>query len=258
MKVVILAGGLGTRLAEVTSEIPKPMARVGPEPMLMHIMRVYAAHGFTEFVIALGYRGEVIRDYFTSYRAMHSDLTVHLDTGAVEYHRSPDVPWQVHLIDTGASTMTGGRIKRLAPILKDEPFMLTYGDGIGNVDLNALLEYHREHGKWITVTAVHPVSRYGKLVIEADGTVSQFVEKPQFEDDWINGGFFVMEPDILDHIDGDDTVLEREPLERAARRGQLQAYRHAGFWHSMDTLRDLQQLNELWRSTTVPPWLSQP
>ena len=253
MKVVILAGGYGTRLSELTQSIPKPLVEIAGRPILWHIMNIYAAQGFTEFVIALGYKGHLIRDYFTGYFARHSNLTVDLSTGETTYHGGERLNWKVSLVDTGLETMTGGRLRRVAPFLGQETFMMTYGDGVANIDLNLLLSSHLFSRALATVTAVHPTSRYGKLDLDENGKVGRFVEKPEFASDWINGGFFVMEPDFLKLIDCDSTVLEREPLETAASLGQLYSHRHFGFWHCMDTLRDHTVLNNLW-ATGKAPW----
>jgi glucose-1-phosphate cytidylyltransferase len=252
MKVVILAGGYGTRLAELTQEVPKPLIEIGGRPVIWHILHLYAAQGFKDFIIALGYKGHMIKDYFLHYHARNANLSITLVDGNVQYHKNESIDWQVTLIDTGNDTMTGGRIKRLKPYLGDEAFMLTYGDGVSNVDLRALRDFHNKHGGLATVTAVHPTSRYGKLELGTNGKVTRFVEKPEFGEDWINGGFFVLAPGFLDLIRGDDTVLEREPLESAARNGQLYAYRHTEFWHSMDTLRDRNHLNRLWNEGCAP------
>lgn len=251
MKTVILAGGLGTRLAEETDLTPKPMVEIGGSPMLWHIMKIYASHGFKEFVVALGYRPEVVKDYFLNYYHVRNDFTIEVAAGTVEVHDSGHEDWRVHLIDTGIATQTGGRIKRLENWLRDGTFMLTYGDGVSDASIEALVAFHRAHGKLATVTAVRPPARFGGLVFDGDRVV-EFVEKPQIGEGWINGGFFVLEPDVLEYIDGDETIWEREPLERLAEDGQLVAYRHDGFWQSMDTLRDVRLLESLWQSGEVP------
>ena len=251
VKVVILAGGFGTRLAEETDNKPKPMAEIGGRPMLWHIMKLYGAHGFNEFIVALGYRGDVIKRFFLDYPQLTSDLSIVLETRDVTLHNRARDPWTVHLIDTGLETITGGRVKRLASWLKDETFMLTYGDGLANVDINALLRFHRAHGRLATVTAVRPPARYGGLMFDGE-RVAQFTEKPQTGEGWVSGGFFVLEPGVLDYIDGDATHFEREPLERLAVEGELFAFRHDGFWQSMDTLRDMRLLNGLWHGGTAP------
>lgn len=252
MKIVILCGGLGTRLSEETQIKPKPMVEIGGRPMLWHIMKIYERHGLTDFMLALGYKGEVIKDYFLNYHARQSDLTVNLRSGRIDYTNPTAEDWRVCLMDTGASTQTGGRLLRLKPLLQSGgTFMLTYGDGVSDVDLNALLAFHRSHGRLATVTAVRPPARFGDLCIE-DDRVSHFEEKPQAGEGWINGGFFVFEPGVLDYIADDATILERAPLEQLASKGHLAAYRHAGYWQSMDTLRDKHALEELWASGHAP------
>jgi glucose-1-phosphate cytidylyltransferase len=246
MKTVILAGGLGTRLAEETGVKPKPMVEIGGRPVLWHIMKHYSASGFNEFVVALGYKGEMIKRYFLDYYPLYGDLTVDLASGTVAADNDECEPWVVHLADTGAGSMTGGRVLRLAKVLGDEPFMLTYGDGVSNVDLNRLLEFHRSHGKLATVTAVRPPSRFGGLVFEGEG-IAEFTEKPQIGEGWINGGFMVFEPRVFEYLKDDSTVLERDVLEALAGQGQLMAYRHEGFWQCMDTIREVQMLQSLWQ-----------
>jgi glucose-1-phosphate cytidylyltransferase len=251
MKVAILAGGAGTRLAEETEIKPKPMVEIGGRPILWHIMRHYAHYGFKHFVIALGYKGEVIKRYMLDYCSLHSNLTVNLRTGEVHREGNFTPDWTVELIDTGIRTQTGGRIKRLQPYLGNETFMLTWGDGVSDVDLHRLLAFHRRHGKLATLTAVRPPARYGHLKFDGD-RVAEFTEKPQIGEGWINGAFFVLEPGIFDYIDGDDTVWEREPLERLAADGQLMAYKHESFWQCMDTLREKYILQQLWDSGRAP------
>lgn len=251
LKVAILAGGLGTRLAEETDVVPKPMVEIGERPILWHIMKTYGHFGFNEFVIALGYKGEQIKRFFLDYRIMNSDFTSSLSDGRVQVLDETSEDWTVHLVDTGAATETGGRIKRLAQTLGPETFMLTYGDGVSDVDIGRLVEFHRSHGKLATVTAVRPRSRFGRLVFEGD-TVVEFVEKPHVGEGWINGGFFVLEPAVADYLDGDETVFEREPLERLAEDGQLAAYRHDSFWQPMDTLREVRLLRDLWDRGEAP------
>lgn len=252
MKTILLAGGLGTRLSEETTLIPKPMIEIGGQPILWHIMSLYAAQGFDEFVVALGYKGEVIKDYFLEFRARNSDITVKVGSGDVTLHSPPAADWTVHLVDTGPTTGTGGRVRRAGLWLGNEQtFMLTYGDGVADVDLKALLAFHRAHGKLATVTAVRPPGRFGSLALSGD-RVSAFAEKSQTGEGWINGGFFVLERPALDVIAGDDVTWELEPLETLARRGELMAFRHEGFWHPMDTLRDKRQLEELWASGHAP------
>jgi len=252
MKVAILAGGVGSRLAEETELKPKPMVEVGNHPILWHIMMYYAVYGFTDFAIALGYKGEYIKRWMKDYCALNSNMTVKTGSGEIIL-KDGDVPdWTVDLIDTGQNTLTGGRIKRLQPYLNDETFMLTWGDGVSDVNLNDLLAFHRSHGKLATLTSVRPPARFGYL--ELDGSqVTEFSEKPQTKEGWINGAFFVLEPGVFDYIDGDDTQWEREPLERLAKDGQLMAYKHSSFWQCMDTLRDKVLLENLWRSGN-PPW----
>jgi glucose-1-phosphate cytidylyltransferase len=251
MKVAILCGGLGTRLREETEVRPKPMVEIGGRPILWHIMRGYAAHGFNEFVLALGYKSDVIKRYFLDYYHLQSHLTVSLTSGAVTVHDGDREDWTVHLVDTGVTTQTGGRVKRLAPWLGNETFMLTYGDGVTDANLTDLLRFHRKHGRRATVTAVRPQSRFGRLKFRGD-FVTEFSEKPQMGEGWINGGFFVLEPGVLDYIKGDDTYFEREPLESLAEDQQLTAYRHDGFWQCMDTLRDVRLLEELWQDGRAP------
>lgn len=250
---MILCGGLGTRLSEETVVKPKPMVEIGSKPILWHIMKIYERYGFGDFLLALGYKGEVIKDYFMNYHAHHSDLKVALRTGEISYGNPTTEDWNVSLINTGPSSMTGGRLLRLKSHLQGEgTFMLTYGDGVSNIDLKALLCFHRAHGKLATVTAVRPPARFGDLSIEND-SVKCFAEKPQAGEGWINGGFFVFELGIFDYLNGDDTILEREPLERLAADGQLMAYRHEGYWQSMDTLRDKHALEEQW-ACGMAPW----
>lgn len=252
MKTVILAGGLGTRISEETANRPKPMIEIGGKPLLWHLMTMYAAAGFTEFVIAAGYKQEVIKEYFHQFFACNNDFTIDLSTGrtTILNMRQPD--WKVHVIDTGLNTLTGGRIRRLREIIGNETFMCTYGDGLAAVDIADILRFHRECGRAATLTAVRPPARFGGLEIDGD-RVATFVEKPQASEGWINGGFFVFEPSIFDRIAGDSILLEHEPLAGLARDGQLSCYRHDGFWQPMDTLRDKRLLEELWASGE-PPW----
>lgn len=247
MKVVILAGGLGTRLAEETIVRPKPMVEIGGKPILAHIMAWYASYGYKEFIVALGYKGEMVKQYFMNYYALNSDITVSLRTGAVAIHDGCRDDWTVHLIDTGADVMTGGRLLRLRPWLTDETFMMTYGDGLSNVDLHALVDFHRWHGKLATVTAVRPPARFGELQF-AGNQVTEFTEKPQTGEGWINGGYFVLNRRVIDYISADHTPWEAEPLQQLAAAGELYAYKHQGFWQPMDTLREKHQLEELWQS----------
>jgi len=251
MKTVILAGGLGTRLSEETSIKPKPMVSIGGFPMIWHIMQMYAHHGFKEFVVALGYRGDVIKEYLLAHRQHTSDLTIDLASGEVRVHEGERPDWIVHLIDTGLETGTGGRILRLSNWIQNERFMLTYGDGVGDINLPALLDFHCSHGRLATVTAVRPPARFGGLELSGD-FVRTFSEKSQITEGWINGGFFVLEPGVLDFIAGDETIWEREPLERLADAGQLVAYKHDAFWQPMDTLREVKILESLWSSGRAP------
>ncbi len=251
MQVVILAGGMGTRLAEETALRPKPMIEIGGKPLLWHIMQIYAAHGCRDFLVACGYRGELIKEYFRNLLIHQSDFIVDLATGQLDLVRPSALDWRVGVIDTGIATLTGGRLLRLRQWLATGTFMVTYGDGVGNVDINRLLAFHRQHGRLATVTAVRPPARFGGLVLEGQ-RVREFSEKPQAGEGWINGGFFVFEPAVLDYLSGDDTVLEREPLERLATDGQLMAYPHDGFWQPMDTLREKQLLESLWSSGQAP------
>lgn len=251
MKVGILAGGFGTRLAEETEIRPKPLVEIGGKPILWHIMKHYDVYGYKHFVVALGYKGEYIKRYMVDFAALNSSLTVDLRTRKVLPHAGNTPEWQVDLIDTGQQTNTGGRIKRLKPQMGDETFMLTWGDGVSDVDLDRLLQFHRSHGKLVTLTAVRPPARYGALEI-SDGRVEKFTEKPQIGEGWINGAFFVCEPGVFDYIAGDATQFEREPLENLARDGQLMAYEHDGFWQCMDTLREKYLLNRLWDSGDAP------
>ena len=251
MKVVILAGGLGTRLMEETTSRPKPMVEIGGQPILWHIMKHYAHYGFKDFFVALGYKGEAIKRYFQDYCLLSGAMTVNLGNRTINFHENKVTDWTVNLIPGGLHTPTGSRVKRLQHALGDEAFMLTYGDGVSNVDLKKLLEFHRRHGKLATVTAVRPPARFGGLVFEGD-RVKEFTEKPQIGEGWINGGFMVLEPGIFDYLEEDGTVLESDTLEQLAAEGQLFAYRHDRFWQCMDTLRDLRLLESLWAGD--PPW----
>lgn len=250
LRTVILAGGVGSRLSEETVLKPKPMVEIGPYPILWHILKIYAASGFTDFVIALGYKGEVIKRYFAEYAALMSDLTVRLGRGSVEVHEAEREDWTVALVDTGLETATGGRMLRLRKYL-DGTFMMTFGDGVANIDIRDLVWFHKSHGKLATLTAVRPPARFGHVELEGE-RVSVFSEKPQSGEGWINGGFFVLEPAVLDYIDGDDVYFQSEPLERLAADGQLMAYRHDSFWQCMDTLRDKVYLQNLWESGRAP------
>lgn len=251
MKVAILAGGLGSRLAEETVEKPKPMVEIGNQPILWHIMKYYRHFGHRDFTIALGYKGECIKRWMVEYSSLACDLTVDLAQGAVARHQEESEDWVVNLVDTGLPTATGGRIRRLAPHLGDDTFMLTWGDGVSNVDLDALLAFHRSHGRLVTMTAVRPPARFGHLVIDG-GAVTEFSEKPQTGEGWINGAFFVCEPGVFDYIEGDETQFEREPLENLAKDGELMAFQHTGFWQCMDTIRDRKLLQELWDQDPAP------
>jgi len=252
MKVAILTGGVGSRLSEETVVKPKPMVEIGGRPILWHIMKHYSHYGFNEFVLALGYKGEYIKKYFVDYCALESNLTVQVGAGTVSRHENNKHPdWNVELIDTGVATLTGGRIKRLQPFVGRNTFMLTWGDGVSNVDLHKLLAFHRSHGKLATVTAVRPPARFGHMTFEGD-KVLEFSEKPQAAEGWINGAFFVIEPEVFDYIEGDETQWEKEPMERLSREGQLMAYRHADFWQCMDTLRDRVLLESLWQKGNAP------
>ena len=252
MRVVLLAGGFGTRLAEETDFRPKPMVEVGGMPILWHIMKTYSHFGFNNFVVCLGYKGFMIKDYYYHYYMHLADMTVDLEANEVTFLSPRSEPWKVTLVDTGLSTMTGGRIKRIRRHVGDEPFMLTYGDGVGDVDISALLRFHKTHGRLATLTAVQPHGRFGTLELDPQATVTAFKEKPKGEQAWVNAGFFVLEAKVFDYIDGDATPFEREPLERLAVEGQLKAYKHSGFWRPMDTLRDRQQLERLWSERSAP------
>lgn len=254
MKTVILAGGTGTRLSEETAVRPKPMVEIGGQPILWHIMKHYAKHGLTDFIVCLGYRGDVIKEYFASFFLRSSDVTVDLATGEVEVHASSSEPWRVTLLDTGRSTLTGGRLKRALAHVGDADFCLTYGDGVADVDLTELIAFHRTHGRLATVTSVQPPGRYGALEVHGD-LVTHFREKPRGDGTWTNGGFFVLNPKIGEYISGDDTTWEEEPLRRLAHEGQLGSFRHEGYWQVMDTLRDKQILQEQWDSGS-PGWVT--
>ena len=253
MKVAILAGGKGTRLAEETEIRPKPMVAIGGRPILWHIMRHYAHYGHKEFCIALGYKGDAIKRYIVDHSSLQGDITVDLCKGSVVNHANgmQHLDWVVNLVETGEETQTGGRIRRLAPFIGRERFMLTWGDGVSNIDLDRLVEFHKSHGRLATVTAVRPPARYGRLDLEGD-RVAHFAEKPQLSEGWINGAFFVLEPEVFDYIDSDNTVWERQPMERLAAEGQLMAYRHDSFWQCMDTLREKVILEELWQNGNAP------
>lgn len=253
MKVVILAGGLGTRLAEETAVRPKPMVEVGEKPILWHIMKLYSSFGFDEFVICLGYKGFMIKEYFSNYFLHNCEVTFDMRNQSMEVHENANEPWRVTLVDTGGATMTGGRLKRVRAHLGDETFMMTYGDGVADVDIAKLLAFHRAHGKAGTLTAVQPQGRFGALDLAPDSTIRSFQEKPLGDCAWINGGFFVLEPSVLDLLEDDTTIFERGPLESLAAAGELKAYKHDGFWQPMDTLRDKALLDQLW-SEGAAPW----
>ncbi len=256
MKAVILAGGFGTRLSEETILKPKPMVEVGGKPILWHIMKIYAAYGIKEFIITLGYKGEMIKDYFLNFYAFNNDISVDLATGTTTIHNGGDTKsqtdWRVHLVDTGLHTQTGGRLKRVKPWLgDDDTFLFTYGDGVADIDIESLIKFHKSHGKLATVTAVRTPARFGRMAFEGD-YVRDFYEKPQSGEGWINGGFFVLHRRVIEYIDGDDTPWERDPSERLAREGQMVGYRHYGFWSCMDTLREKNYLEDLWNSGKAP------
>lgn len=253
MKTVILCGGMGTRLSEETVLKPKPLVEVGGRPILWHILKQYAHFGYGDFILALGYKAELIKDYFLNYRLLNSDFKISLGSGHCDFHTPSRIEWEVDLIDTGLETMTGGRLKRLEKHLSQSgTFMLTYGDGVSSVDVAQLVQFHKSHGKLATVTAVHPTARFGGLGIEGE-RVKRFIEKPQGGEGWINGGFFVFEPEVFKYLENDETILERSPMERLTEDGQLMAYRHEGFWQCMDTIRDRQLLDDLWAKPS-PPW----
>ena len=245
MKVLILAGGFGTRLSEETDIRPKPMADIGGKPIIWHIMKGYSQYGFNEFIVLLGYKGYYIKEYFANYFLHQSDVTIDLSNNGMQVHNNTSEPWKVTLLDTGLETMTGGRIKRAKEFIGNEPFLLTYGDGVSDVNFNELTTFHKKHGKYITMTAVQPEGRFGALETEGD-RVESFLEKPKGDGSWINGGFFVCQPEVLKYIKDDSTVFEQQPLQNLAKEGQLFNYRHDGFWKCMDTLRDKKMLNDLW------------
>lgn len=258
MKVVILAGGLGTRLSEETELKPKPMVEIGGRPILWHIMKSYSHYGFNDFVILTGYKSHVIKEYFINYYNRYSDITVDMNDNTVEVHKTRNEPWKVTMLYTGQDTMTGGRIKKAQKYIGNEPFMLTYGDGVSDVDINALVNSHKKSGKMATMTAVQLSGRFGALVIKNDNLITSFMEKPKGEESWINGGFFVCEPEVFDYIQGgDDVIFERAPLENLAKHQQLNAFKHDGFWQPMDTLRDKMELTKLWQNDEAPwaKWL---
>ena len=253
MKVVILAGGFGTRISEYTEFLPKPMINIGDKPIISHIISIYQKFGFNEFIIALGYKSEVIKEYFLNYKSLNSDLLINIKDGTTNYLKTSDLDLKVNLIDTGKTSMTGGRILRLKEHLNNEAFMLTYGDGVADININKLIEFHKNNNKIATVTAVRPVARFGELQIK-DNNVINFSEKPQTQTGWINGGFFVFEPEIFNYLEDDQTVLEKEPLVKLSKENKLTAYEHNGFWHCMDTKRDKDILDSLCKNQ-IPPWI---
>jgi glucose-1-phosphate cytidylyltransferase len=252
MKALILAGGLGSRISEETSLKPKPMIEIGGKPILWHIMKMYSCHGINDFIVLLGYKGYYIKEYFSNYFLHQSDVTINLSNNNIEIHNNSAEPWKITLIDTGDNTMTGGRIKRAKAFIKNEPFLLTYGDGVADIDIAKTIKFHYSHGKLITMTSVQPGGRFGSLDIRDNNKVTSFTEKPPGDGSWINGGFFVCQPNVIDYIEDDSTVFEKEPLENLALEGELFAYKHVGFWQCMDTLRDKNYLNELWDSNKAP------
>lgn len=254
MKAVILAGGLGSRLSEETTLRPKPMVEIGGRPILWHIMKIYSSFGINDFIVCLGYKGGMIKEYFANYFLYSADVTIDLRANATEYHRIGSEPWRVTLVDTGQETMTGGRLRRVLPYVQDEEmFCFTYGDGVCNVDIGGLIAYHKSHGKLVTLTAVQPSGRFGALNVSDDGSVQAFSEKPKGDGRWVNGGFFVLSPQVGEYIAGDTTVWEREPMERISQLGHVAAYKHPGFWQAMDTVHDKSVLESLW-SGGVAPW----
>jgi len=254
MKVLLLAGGFGTRLSEETDVRPKPMVEIGGKPILWHIMKTYSQYGFNDFVILLGYKSYYIKEYFANYFLHQSDVTIDIQSGEMEVHNNSSEPWKITLLDTGLNSMTGGRVKRAQKFIGDEPFMLTYGDGVADIDISNLLSFHKAHGKAMTMTSSQPAGRFGALSIEEDGQVSKFLEKPKGDGNWINAGYFVCEAKVLDYIlDGDSSVFEQEPLQNLAKDGEIFTYKHEGFWKPMDSLKDKNDLNELW-DTKKAPW----
>ena len=253
MKVVILAGGLGTRLSEETRLVPKPMVEIGGKPILWHIMKIYSHYGFNDFIILSGYKSHIIKDYFVHYYQQYSDITVDMLNNSVEIHKIKTEPWKVTILYTGQDTMTGGRIKKAQEYIGNEPFMLTYGDGVADVDINELIKSHNDSKKLVTMTAVQPSGRFGALVIKEDNIITSFKEKPKGDESWINGGFFICQPEVFDYIPNrDDVIFERAPLENLASDGQLNAYKHSGFWRPMDTLKDKNDLTQMWMEDKAP------
>ncbi len=251
-KVVILAGGFGTRLSEETVIKPKPMVEIGDKPILWHIMKIYSQYGFNDFVVCLGYKAYFIKEYFANYFLHQNDVTIDVKNNKIEFHQNTVEPWKITLVDTGENTMTGGRVKRIQKYVDNQTFMLTYGDGVGDINIEALMKFHKSHGKLATVTAAMPSGRFGALNLAENDVVTSFHEKPRGDKAWINGGFFVLEPEVFDYIEDDSTILERAPMESLASDNQLVAFKHSGFWKPMDTLRDKKELDNLWRSSKAP------
>jgi glucose-1-phosphate cytidylyltransferase len=255
MKVVILAGGFGTRLSEETANIPKPMVRIGDRPIIWHIMKIYSHYGFNEFIVCLGYKGYVIKEYFANYFLHNSDVSIDISKNSIEVHNNASEPWKVTLVETGLNTMTGGRVKRIEKYINGEPFMLTYGDGVADVNIDQVLNFHNENRKLLTVTAYKPQGKFGSLQIGENNSVISFAEKPAGDGSWVNAGFFVCQPEVFDYIkDGDNTIFERAPLECIAAEGNMVAFKHTGFWKPMDTLRDNNELNQMWEKHQAP-WM---
>lgn len=253
MKVVLLAGGLGTRISEETDAKPKPMVEIGGKPILWHIMKIYSSFGYNEFIICCGYKGYVIKEYFANYFLHQSDITIEMSTNKVEIHNSFAEPWKITMVDTGLNTMTGGRLKRIEEYVSGEKFMMTYGDGLSNIDIKSLVDFHNKHGKLATLTAVQPSGRFGALKLDNDKHITSFNEKPKGDGSWINGGFFILEPEIFDYIkEGDSTVWEQDPMINLAKNLQLKAFKHNDFWKPVDTLRDKIELNQIWNTENCP------
>lgn len=252
MKVVILAGGFGTRISEETHLRPKPMIEIGDKPILWHIMKIYSHYGFNDFIICLGYKGYVIKEYFSNYFLHNCDVTFDVRTQGIEIHQNAVEPWRVTLVDAGTNTMTGGRVKRIQSYIGYHAFLMTYGDGVADVDIRKIVSFHKNHGKLATITAVQPTGRFGALEINEESSIFSFQEKPDGDGAWVSGGFFVLEPEVFDYIDSDETIFERQPLERLAAEGNLKAYKHTGFWQPMDTLRDKNLLEEIWAGDDAP------
>ncbi|MDD0852535.1 glucose-1-phosphate cytidylyltransferase [Halobacteriovorax sp. GB3] len=252
MKVLLLAGGFGTRISEESNLKPKPMIEIGGMPILWHIMKIYSSYGFNDFVILCGYKGYYIKEYFANYFLHRSDVTINLEDNSLEVHKTFSENWKITLIDTGLNTMTGGRVKRAKDYINNEPFMLTYGDGVSNVNVKELVDFHKSHGKHMTVTTVQPDGRFGAIEMNDEGSVSKFLEKPKGDGGWINGGFFVCQPEVIDYIENDSTIFEKDPMENLAKDSQIMAYKHDGFWKPMDTLRDKNQLSGMWENDKAP------